>query len=74
MSAGWNAPTVGEARATGIKNSGISEYGVDVIQPVTSITGAQFTPGKQLEFRIRSSASRWLNWRETKLMVRYKVA
>ena len=52
MSTGFNAPTVGEARATGIKNSGISEYGVDVIQPVASITGAQFTPGKQLEFRI----------------------
>eukprot|EP01043_Picozoa_sp_COSAG02_P045278 COSAG02_NODE_4125_length_5743_cov_5.905741_2_plen_174_part_00 len=49
-------------------------WGKGVIQPVTSITGSQFTPGKQLEFRIRSSASRWLNWRETKLMVRYKVA
>ena len=74
MATGFSAPTVGEARATGIKNSGISEYGADVIQPVTSITGAQFTPGKQIEFRVRSSASRWLNWRETKLMVRYKVA
>ena len=74
MATGFSAPTVGEARATGIKNSGISEYGADVIQPVTSITGPQFTPGKQIEFRVRSSASRWLNWRETKLMVRYKVA
>ena len=74
MATGFSAPTVGEARATGIKNSGISEYGADVIQPVTSITGAQFSPGKQIEFRVRSSASRWLNWRETKLMVRYKVA
>eukprot|EP01046_Picozoa_sp_COSAG06_P054864 COSAG06_NODE_9901_length_1793_cov_1.151122_1_plen_73_part_10 len=73
MSTGFSAPTVGESRATGIKNSGISEFGVDVIQPVTSITGAQFPPGKQLEFRIRSSASRYLNWRETKLLVRYKV-
>jgi hypothetical protein len=74
MATGFSAPTVGEARATGIKNSGISEYGADVIQPMTSITGAQFSPGKQIEFRVRSSASRWLNWRETKLMVRYKVA
>jgi hypothetical protein len=74
MASGFSAPTVGEARATGLKNNGISEYGVDVIQPVTSIVSPQFDSGKQLEFRVRSSANRWINWRETKLQVRFKVA
>ena len=74
MSSSWSAPTLGESRATGLKNNGVSEYGVDVIQPVTSIVKEQFQSGKQIEFRLRSSASRWLNWRETKLMVRYRVA
>ena len=62
MSSSWSAPILGEARATGLKNNGVSEYGVDVIQPVTSIVKEQFQPGKQIEFRLRSSASRWLNW------------
>jgi hypothetical protein len=35
----------------------VSEYGVDVIQPVTSIVKEQFQPGKQIEFRLRYGIS-----------------
>ena len=67
-------PTIGEPRATGPKNGGVSSYECDVVRPVTTIRGADFAPGKQLEFRMRSTSTRWINWRESKLLVRYKVA
>jgi hypothetical protein len=70
----FKAPTVGEPRATGPKNGGVSSYESDVVRPVTTIRGADFAPGKQLEFRMRSTSTRWINWRESKLLVRYKVA
>jgi hypothetical protein len=70
----FRAPTIGEPRATGPKNGGVSSYESDVVRPVTTIRGADFAPGKQLEFRMRSTSTRWINWRESKLLVRYKVA
>jgi len=70
----FKAPSIGEPRATGPKNGGVSAYESDVVRPVTTIRGADFAPGKQLEFRMRSTSTRWINWRESKLMVRYKVA
>ena len=70
----FKAPTIGEPRATGPKNGGVSSYESDVVRPVTTIRGADFAPGKQLEFRMRSTGTRWINWRESKLLVRYKVA
>ena len=70
----FKAPAIGEPRATGPKNGGVSAYESDVVRPVTTIRGADFAPGKQLEFRMRSTSTRWINWRESKLLVRYKVA
>jgi hypothetical protein len=40
---------------------------------VTRIVGDSFEAGKQVEFRWRSSSSRYHNPRETKLGVRYRV-
>eukprot|EP01046_Picozoa_sp_COSAG06_P020383 COSAG06_NODE_1488_length_9290_cov_4.140899_11_plen_551_part_00 len=69
----FRAPQIGEPRATGVKNGGVTSYDTRIIQPVSRITGNAFEAGKQLSFRWRSSSSAFHNPRETKLAVRYKL-
>ena len=69
----FKAPQIGEPRSVGVKNGGVTSYETSIINPVTRIVGDAFEAGKQIEFRWRSSSSRYHNPRETKLGVRYRV-
>ena len=69
----FKAPQIGEPRSVGVKSGGVTSYETSIIHPVTRIVGDAFEAGKQVEFRWRSSSSRYHNPRETKLGVRYRV-
>jgi hypothetical protein len=69
----FSAPTVGDPRATGIKNGGIKAFESDIVYPVSRLVGPQFKAGKQMEFRWRSDSNRFWSPRDTKLYVRYKL-
>ena len=73
MTSLFKAPQIGEPRATGVKNGGVTSYETRILQPVSRIVGESFTSGKQIEFRYRSSSSSFFNPRETKLAVKYKL-
>jgi hypothetical protein len=66
----FSAPTVGDPRATGIKNGGIKAFESDIVYPVSRLVGPQFKAGKQMEFRWRSDSNRFWSPRDTKLYVR----
>jgi hypothetical protein len=69
----FSAPTIGDPRATGVKNGGIKAFESDIVYPVSRLVDSQFTPGKQLEFRWRSDSNRFWSPRDTKLYVKYQL-
>ena len=69
----FKAPQIGEPRSVGVKNQGVTSYDTRRVAPVSRIVGDAFEPGKQIEFRWRSSSGQYHNPRETKLAVRYKL-
>ena len=69
----FRAPRIQSPRSVGVKNGGVTSYETSIIHPVTRIVGDAFEAGKQVEFRWRSSSSRYHNPRETKLGVRYRI-
>ena len=69
----FSAPTIGDPRATGIKNGGIKAFESDIVYPVSRLVDDNFTAGKQMEFRWRSDSNRFWSPRDTKLYVKYQV-
>eukprot|EP01047_Picozoa_sp_COSAG01_P051827 COSAG01_NODE_5385_length_4293_cov_19.521221_7_plen_321_part_00 len=69
----FSAPTVGDPRATGIKNGGIKAFESDIVYPVSRLVNDQFKAGRQLEFRWRSDSNRFWSPRDTKMYVKYAV-
>ena len=71
----FSAPEIGDPRATGIKNGGVTSFGADIVYPTSRLTtpDGTWSGGKQLEFRWRSDSSRFWSPRDTKLYVKYKV-
>ena len=69
----FRAPTIGSPASTGIKNGGVTSYDTRIVAPTSRIVGDSVEPGKQVQFRWRSSSSAYHNPRETKLAVRYKL-
>jgi hypothetical protein len=69
----FSAPTIGDPRATGIKNGGIKAFESDIVYPVSRLVNNQFASGKQMEFRWRSDSNRFWSPRDTKLYVKYQL-
>jgi hypothetical protein len=71
----FSAPTIGDPRAVGIKNGGISKFETDIVRPMTRLSTDDDTwaAGKQLEFRFRSDSSRFFSPKDSRLYVKYKL-
>tara|TARA_Y100001937_G_C7133090_1_gene338564 strand:- start:1865 stop:3994 length:2130 start_codon:yes stop_codon:yes gene_type:complete len=73
MATVFASPEVGSAEATPPRNGGIRQRTRDIVYPVSTCTGAQFTPGKRVEFRFRSDSSRFVSFRDTNLVVKLET-
>eukprot|EP01047_Picozoa_sp_COSAG01_P073496 COSAG01_NODE_12003_length_1818_cov_1.761489_2_plen_426_part_01 len=71
----FSAPTIGDPRATGIKNGGIKAFESDIVYPMSRLSTDDDTwsAGKQMEFRWRSDSNRFWSPKDTRLYVKYKL-